>query len=371
MSQFDSPSGASECHAVITVNDYPVNSFISQLEAVTAALSRFGLERPELCPVFVRAFVSDGANQGKAVYTALSAAVPCAALSIVEQPPLNGAKLALWVYLRSNAEIHTLPWSMPAVSVNTHESDLSHIYMGSASVPGFGSEVATMTLLQDYALNLENIGMTLADNCIRTWFYVRDVDTNYAGMVRGRNEVFGSMGLTPQTHFIASTGIGGGDADTTASVMLDTYAIGNLAPGQQRYLYARDYLNSTYEYGVAFERGVAVDYADRRHLIISGTASIDNRGAVVHPGDIELQAERMLTNVEALLHEGGGSFDNCCHMIIYLRDVADYTRIARLFDERMPDMPRVIVLAPVCRPGWLIEMECMAIVPGQSAYAPF
>ena len=32
-----------------------------------------------------------------------------------------------------------------------------------------------------------------------------------------------------------------------------------------------------------------------------------------------------------------------------------------LYEERFHGKPYVIVHAPVCRPGWLIEMECMAI----------
>jgi len=32
-----------------------------------------------------------------------------------------------------------------------------------------------------------------------------------------------------------------------------------------------------------------------------------------------------------------------------------------MFAQRFPDIPVVITLAPVCRPTWLIEMECMAI----------
>ena len=46
-------------------------------------------------------------------------------------------------------------------------------------------------------------------------------------------------------------------------------------------------------------------------------------------------------------------------MIVYLRDMADYAVVKRMFDERFPSTPKVITLAPVCRPGWLIEMECM------------
>ena len=52
-------------------------------------------------------------------------------------------------------------------------------------------------------------GCKLADNCIRTWFFVQNVDVNYAGVVKARNEVFVTQNLTEKTHYIASTGIGG------------------------------------------------------------------------------------------------------------------------------------------------------------------
>jgi enamine deaminase RidA (YjgF/YER057c/UK114 family) len=48
-------------------------------------------------------------------------------------------------------------------------------------------------------------------------------------------------------------------------------------------------------------------------------------------------------------------------MIVYLRDIADYKLVNKLYEERFPDKPRVIVHAPVCRSGWLVEMECMAV----------
>ena len=35
-------------------------------------------------------------------------------------------------------------------------------------------------------------------------------------------------------------------------------------------------------------------------------------------------------------------------------------------DERFPDTPRVFVYAPVCRPGWLIETECIAVIPADA-----
>ena len=67
---------------------------------------------------------------------------------------------------------------------------------------------------------------------------------------------------------------------------MDSYAVDGLEPGQIQFLYAPTHLNPTYEYGVTFERGTAVTYGDRKQVFISGTASIDNRGEIVYPGDI-------------------------------------------------------------------------------------
>jgi enamine deaminase RidA (YjgF/YER057c/UK114 family) len=196
---------------------------------------------------------------------------------------------------------------------------------------------------------------------VRTWFFVQNVDVNYAGVVKARNEVFLPEGLTKETHFIASTGIAGRHAEPSVSVLMDTYAISGLQEGQMNYLYAPTHLNPTHEYGVSFERGTYVDYGDRRHVFISGTASINNKGEVVHVGDISKQTSRMLENIEMLLKEADCSFENVAHLIVYLRDVADYAIVRKIFAERFPSIPTVIVLAPVCRPGWLIETECMAV----------
>ena len=210
---------------------------------------------------------------------------------------------------------------------------------------------------------MQRYGATLADNCLRTWFYVRDVDTQYAGMVKARRENFAQQGLTPETHFIASTGIGGLPADPHAIIQLGTYALIGFKPEQQRYLYAKTHLNSTYEYGVTFERGTRIDYGDRSHVYISGTASINNKGEVVHVGDVVKQTHRMWENVEALLTEAGSGFDDIAQIIVYLRDLCDYPTVKELFDQKFPTVPYVITLAPVCRPTWLIEMECVAIRP--------
>ena len=140
---------------------------------------------------------------------------------------------------------------------------------------------------------------------------------------------------------------------------------------QQRYLYAPTHLNRTSDYGVTFERGTLIQYGDRNHVLISGTASINNRGEVLHVGDIRLQTLRMWENVEKLLAEGGMTYDNVMQIVVYLRDGADYSLVSDMMRERFPRIPYVITLAPVCRPTWLVEMECVAVKATSNDFPDF
>ena len=81
----------------------------------------------------------------------------------------------------------------------------------------------------------------------------------------------------------------------------------------------------------------------------------------MYPKDIVKQTHRMWENVEALLAEAECTYDDVSEMVVYLRDIADYELVKEMYEERFKDKPYVIVLAPVCRPGWLVEMECMAV----------
>ena len=90
----------------------------------------------------------------------------------------------------------------------------------------------------------------------------------------------------------------------------------------------------------------------------------------MYPRDVVKQTHRMWENVEALLNEAECSYDDVAEMVVYLRDVADYQTVRQLYEERFGDKPFVIVLAPVCRPGWLVEMECMAVKAQQMPDMP-
>ena len=352
--QFDNGTAVKEYHVMIHVNSSRL-PYTTQLEAVMNAYNSL-IEGPMkgAQAVFKRYFLSDAANQADEII--VSDVTDCAK-SIIQQAPLDGTKVALWVYLMTDVQTGLSQSGLYEV----RHGDFRHLWNGSAHNMAANSEYQTRLLFNEYNMQLIEEGCTLEANCIRTWFFVNDVDLNYGGVVRARNQFFFTQGLTVHTHFIASTGIGGRQQDPNVLSQMDNYAIAGVKKEQIHYLYAPSHLNRTSDYGVSFERGTYVDYADRRHVFISGTASINNKGEVMYPKDIVKQTHRMWENVEVLLAEADCTFDEIGEMVVYLRDTADYDLVKEMYEERFPGKPYVIVHAPVCRPGWLIEMECMAV----------
>lgn len=334
-------SGIIESHHIIRVSD-PTSVFQAQLTEILDKVTSLSEGR---ILFFLRFFISDAANQQESLLKAVCER-GIGQVSVIQQPPLDGSKISAYL------------WAMEGELNPAYRHKMTYCLTGEAS----GSLGQMEEIFSSYGSDLAEEGMNVADDCVRTWIFVRDVDTNYAGVVTGRRNYFDSVGLTPDTHYIASTGIQGAHSDYRKVVVMDAYAVQGLQKGQIRYLQAKDYLNPTYEYGVTFERGTCVTYGDRKHVFISGTASIDNKGRILHEGDVRSQALRMMENVSALLDEAGAGLDDIKSSVLYLRDASDFAVISRLFKERWPMLGPVFVQASVCRPGWLIEMECVAVV---------
>ena len=203
-------------------------------------------------------------------------------------------------------------------------------------------------------------GLSLHTHCVRTWIFVRDIDINYSGMVKARNDVFAEEGLTTDTHFIASTGIEGGPEAKQALVAIDFLTCPQIADADKTYLKGLSHLSPTRDYGVSFERGVRLRDSEGAHIYISGTASIDHKGLILNEGSTPKQTDRLLENIEVLLKEGGAGLEDVPYFVVYLRDISDAAKVDAYMQERFPQVPRVILYARVCRPGWLIEMECEA-----------
>lgn len=354
-------NGTNEYHALIKLKEV---SHMNATEQVSLLKKAFEKLQEEIFPaslVWKRYFLSDPCNQYELFES------PGQLMSLVGQAPLDGSKIAMWCYFVQEGQLaaddHLVTLSRP---------DYKHYYYYGLKDLSEGPYAQTIKLFNNLKESMALNSLNMAEHLIRTWVYVQAVDINYEGMVKARREVFEQEGLSENTHYVSSTGIEGRHYLPSSLVFMDAYVLEGLKEEQLRFLYAPEHLSPTQVYGVTFERGTTIEYGDRRHVFISGTASIDNRGRTLYSMDIQAQTERMFENVEALLTEAGAGFGDLAHVIVYLRDMADYGVVKSLVNSKLPEVPQVFVLAPVCRTQWLVEMECMAILPvSDNDFAPF
>ena len=374
VSRFTGASGVQEYHVIVRPDEYAdIETQLGWMqETYQTAIDVLGIGRGTA--VFRRFLLSDIVNQQDALRAHAfsnpqAPDEPCA-ISWVGQPPAPPARAAMWAYHVSDPNAPIVK-SLDASSLTLSRGPLSHHWSTRlASTDAEDSYTQTQAILSDYEHRLQSWDCTVHDNLIRTWLFVQNVDANYKGLVTARREFFTERGLTADTHYIASTGIEGTHSDVAAKVLFDAYAIAGVQPEQIEFISALDHLSHTHVYGVTFERATSISYRDRKHVLISGTASIDKEGQIVHPGDVSRQLDRTLENVEALLSQAGATLSDMCHFIVYVRDHTDCEMARRRMRERFATAPIEVVVAPVCRPGWLIEVEGMAVIAADNPNLP-
>ena len=392
LSRFEPGNRSEEIHLLI--EPLEDGCFEEQLEQVITQYHNAleSLDLPRHTAVFRRCFLSDAANQLDIVMASpLGIAVPtseAAAISCIEQRPVCNRKLALLAYHIRDVEpaaksVETIsdagPYARSLVLERRERTLLWSAQMsaqprelrGLCSIEETRCSLdQTSRIFSTYRDHLRSKGATLRENAVRTWVFVQNVDSHYAGIVKARRKLFASEGLTPETHYVVSTGIEGRTAQPRSLVTLDAIAVLGLSEDQMVFVDCLDHLNRTDEYGVTFERAARLNSGDRSHIYISGTASIDASGQILHEGDVLRQVERTLENVSALLEVANASLDDMASMILYLRDSSDAKRVVSFLDDNHPDLPFVAVQASVCRPGWLVEIEGLAIVANEDSRWP-
>lgn len=254
--------------------------------------------------IMVRIHASDVANQAEKIRRKFTSPHASSLVSIIGQPPVSGSKLALEAYHIKSRQpvIKTMPDS--GVLLAKHGS-YSSLWMTSRATSRSSSCKQTSQVFDHLSKRLHDCGASLPDSLQRTWIYVRDIDNNYMDMVDVRRALFRSVGLDKDSHYVASTCIEGAGYDVNDLVTMDSLSVLGLQPGQVRHMSAEAHLCPTHNYGVTFERGTQIVYGDRSHYYISGTASIDKFGEVVHVGDVAGQSLRTLENIDALLSATG------------------------------------------------------------------
>jgi enamine deaminase RidA (YjgF/YER057c/UK114 family) len=144
------------------------------------------------------------------------------------------------------------------------------------------------------------------------------------------------------------------------------------SPYPKRAISAPEILNEAHAYALpsSFSRGIRVELGEASILFLSGTASVDEHGRTVYPGDLEAQCLRTFRNLTRLLVAEGASWHDVVRTTCYLRDIErDYdafNRMRTMFMNgiRLDPLPASTgIQARLCRSDLLVEIEAIAMVP--------
>ncbi|MFH1616788.1 MAG: Rid family hydrolase [Planctomycetota bacterium] len=230
------------------------------------------------------------------------------------------------------------------------------------SAPQAGDKAAQACSMFEKAESVLNQTGTDTHSVARTWLWLADILDWYDGLNSIRNQFFRQRGLVHKNgscKLPASTGIGispfGG-----ASCVMDLIAV--IEPADSIYYHlVGGHQGSAYDYGSAFSRASRAPSPAGQTVFVSGTASIDAKGATLHRGDAPAQITATIENVRAILKDM-----NCCDQdvvqsIIYCKTA----EVENLFCDKWSQLPwpRITAIADICREDLLFEIEATAVIP--------
>ena len=207
-------------------------------------------------------------------------------------------------------------------------------------------------------------GMRYTD-LVRTWIYSARLLDWYDDLNRVRTPLYRREGLGVEggPAFPASTGIMG--RCDSEECMMDALALESSGTHAASACAIRcsPRQDSSFNYGSAFSRGMAIEIEERRTVHVSGTASINREGKSTHVGDAEHQSLDTLMSIAAILEEQGGGLKDITSATLFCknRDAWEaWESAARRLS--IPAIPKVCVQADVCRHDLLVEMEAVAVI---------
>jgi enamine deaminase RidA (YjgF/YER057c/UK114 family) len=194
----------------------------------------------------------------------------------------------------------------------------------------------------------------------RTWMWLGDILSWYGEFNTVRNQFFAERGLIgkgSRQSMPASTGIGLG-LGTGRQFGMDLTAV--LVPKDSiEFLGAIGRQQCALNYGSAFSRASQANSPAGKTVFVSGTASIDAKGATTNIGGATRQIEATIENVRAVLKDMNCRDSDVVQTVAYCK-TTEVESIFHEFKTRL-DWPWVTVVCDICRDDLLFEIEAAAI----------
>ncbi|MEU8398970.1 Rid family hydrolase [Nonomuraea sp. NPDC048892] len=103
-------------------------------------------------------------------------------------------------------------------------------------------------------------------------------------------------------------------------------------------------------------------------LYVSGQAAFDERGEVVGPGSMEVQAEYVFQVIARILADQGATFEDVAFIRTYLTDMEDRAalgRVRRKYITGTPPASTTVEVSKLFLPGLVLEVDLIVALPGR------
>ncbi|ROT31138.1 RidA family protein [Micromonospora sp. HM5-17] len=112
-----------------------------------------------------------------------------------------------------------------------------------------------------------------------------------------------------------------------------------------------------------------VDVGGGTLLMTAGQIAVDDDGAVVAPGDVVAQAERIFELIGGILAAHSAGLADVLHIRTFMTNLDDlpaYGQVRRrLFPNTPPPASTTVEVSRLFRPGAVLEVEVTAAVPAR------
>lgn len=101
-----------------------------------------------------------------------------------------------------------------------------------------------------------------------------------------------------------------------------------------------------------------------KFVFVSGQLPLDPATGVFPEGDIKVLTTQSLKNIEAIIHEAGGSLENVVKTSIFVTDLKQFAEVNEAYGEFFGDIPpaRSCVEVAALPKGASIEIEAIAYI---------
>lgn len=103
-----------------------------------------------------------------------------------------------------------------------------------------------------------------------------------------------------------------------------------------------------------------------RFVAIAGQVAMDASGELVGPNDPQAQAEQVFANLALALSAAGATFSDVIKFGVFVTDISILPAVRevrnRYVDTERPPASTAVQVGALFRPGYLIEVEALAVV---------